>query len=133
MVGVIDRFFGGKKKPAALQGKLWLEDIATRLPGEEFHAEGEGLLSKDGVVAIYHLGRFESKFRDRYQEFAESSLTRKDTLIGNGENWYNLARFSGIMKGIGNLEHRLLLSRIGMSPAIITLKNAEIVIAPFVP
>jgi len=112
-----------------VETQLEIAGIGKRLSGEEFHPDGEGLLSKDGVVAIYPRGYFEQKFRQPYSEIPPSALVEKNGRVGDGKSWFDKRRLENILKCLEKEKPKLMTSKANM-PAIVLLEKAEVVLAP---
>jgi len=116
----------GKKTNAE---KSALESVAREMIGTSHRHEGQGYLSQDGVIGIYPSGFWQRRFEDLVEK-KESELMEREDLLGFGKSWFDRSRFSDILNRTSNMERRILICERTPKPAIVSIGNAEIVIAP---
>ena len=117
--------------PLNTEDRLRLAAVAKNIKSMQFVQKEDGMLSSDETVGIYNVGYWQRRFPG-YEAFNEIRLVRKGELVGEGKNWYKQELIGTILDGLRGIEHRLLLRKAGSSPALIALKDADIVVAPYI-
>jgi len=113
------------------QGLLELSSVVKLLSNETLIQKGDGFLSHDDVIGVYQNGYWESRVSSKYNRTSYESLIIEKDLIGRGKNWYSHSRMDNLVKCLSGTQFELYICEMGLTPAIIKVGKAEILVAPY--